>query len=448
MRVYEGREPYIFVSYAHMDSHIVVPVIREIQSRGFRVWYDSGIEAGSEWPEYIAERLENATVVLVFMSDAAQASRNCRDEINYSLELNKDMLVAYIEDTVLKGGMRLRLSSTQALYRSRHASNDSFAEELCCSKLMQPCKGRENAPETVDVPLWKMLPSEITSLGNANFDASKYPEAAACYQRAADAGDPFGQAGLAKCLYFGKGIPQDQKRAYEMARPLAERGVPAAECLMGVCYYEGKVASRDYTQSAFWLQRAVDHGDIPALANLGLLYRNGYGVPKDEKKSVELYRRGVEREDAQAYSGLSLCYMNGQGVPADPAEAVRLCRKAAEMGNRYALYNMGLWYKQGKGVPKDIEEAIRWFRLAEEAGNPNAKTQLEQLQAEKVRSVEKEEIPWSASGVGTVAEKSHRYKPGRLYVCPTCGYASQGEHMNDAFQCPICATHGRRFLEF
>ena len=27
---------------------------------GFRIWYDEGIEAGTEWPEYIAEHLENA----------------------------------------------------------------------------------------------------------------------------------------------------------------------------------------------------------------------------------------------------------------------------------------------------------------------------------------------------------------------------------------------------
>ncbi|MBQ3003089.1 MAG: toll/interleukin-1 receptor domain-containing protein [Clostridia bacterium] len=42
---------------------------------GFRVWYDNGIEAGSEWPEYIAERLMSCSVVIALMSKHAQDSQ-------------------------------------------------------------------------------------------------------------------------------------------------------------------------------------------------------------------------------------------------------------------------------------------------------------------------------------------------------------------------------------
>ena len=46
---YEGHEPYIFVSYPHKDSDRIRPLIQGLQERGFRVWYDSGIEVGSEF---------------------------------------------------------------------------------------------------------------------------------------------------------------------------------------------------------------------------------------------------------------------------------------------------------------------------------------------------------------------------------------------------------------
>lgn len=420
MAVYEGAENYIFVSYAHKDSPSVLPVIRAIQQQGFRLWYDSGIEAGSEWPEYIAERLENAAVVLVFMSPAATMSRNCRNEINYALEMGKDILVVYIEDTVLTGGMRLQLSSTQALYRNRHISENSFVEELCRSRIMQQCKG-ETEPER-DIPLWKMLPTEITSLGDLNYDAGKFEEAVACYRRGAEAGDPFAKAGLAICMYDGKGCPKDQAQAWEMAKPLAEQGVPAAENMLGIGYYEGAVVTRDYTQSAFWLHRAVEHGNVRALANLGLLYRNGYGVPKDARKALELYRKGIEHGSALAYNGLSLCYMHGEGVPADPAEAVRLCRIAAEKGNRYALFNMGLWYKEGRGVPRDLDEAIRWFRRADQAGNARARAMLDELLIEKDR-----------------LEAGGAQKP-RSYVCKRCGYTFSDQEYPGTEECPMCGS--------
>ena len=63
LRPYEGTQPYIFVSYAHKNDAAVLEIIGTLQSRGFRVWYDEGIEAGSEWPESIASHLERAQLV-------------------------------------------------------------------------------------------------------------------------------------------------------------------------------------------------------------------------------------------------------------------------------------------------------------------------------------------------------------------------------------------------
>ncbi len=57
---YEGNEPYIFVSYAHANSPEVMRVISDMHERGYRIWYDEGIEVGSEWPECIAEHLSAA----------------------------------------------------------------------------------------------------------------------------------------------------------------------------------------------------------------------------------------------------------------------------------------------------------------------------------------------------------------------------------------------------
>ena len=41
---YSGSEPYIFVSYSHMDKDRVFGIIRLLQGRGYRVWFDEGID--------------------------------------------------------------------------------------------------------------------------------------------------------------------------------------------------------------------------------------------------------------------------------------------------------------------------------------------------------------------------------------------------------------------
>ena len=138
---YEGTEPYIFISYTHKDSDRVLPIISALQEQGFRVWYDAGIEAGSEWPEYIAEHLESCKVFLALLSQAALDSVNCRQEINFAIEERKDTLIVYLEELRLSAGMRMRLGVLQALYACRHSSPESFLEELCRSRILASCRG-------------------------------------------------------------------------------------------------------------------------------------------------------------------------------------------------------------------------------------------------------------------------------------------------------------------
>lgn len=138
---YEGSEPYIFISYAHKDSDRVLPIISDLQAQGFRVWYDAGIEAGTEWPEYIAEHLESCAVFLAFLSQSALDSPNCRREINFAIDERKEMLNIYLEELRLSAGMRMQLGVLQAMFCYRHNSRESFVEELCRSRILSPCRG-------------------------------------------------------------------------------------------------------------------------------------------------------------------------------------------------------------------------------------------------------------------------------------------------------------------
>lgn len=139
---YEGSEPYIFVSYAHKDSDTVLPIIAALQEQGFRVWYDAGIEAGTEWPEYIAEHLNGCTAFIAFMSNHAAESHNCRREINFAIELKKEPLVVYLTEQVnLSLGMRMQLGTLHAMFYSRHSSMSSFIQELTRSRILASCQG-------------------------------------------------------------------------------------------------------------------------------------------------------------------------------------------------------------------------------------------------------------------------------------------------------------------
>ena len=156
---YEGKEPYIFISYAHKDSDVVLPIIETMADYGFRVWYDAGIEAGTEWPEYIAERLDGAAVVIAFLSEHALKSINCRQEINESISLEKDLLVVHLHEVELTKGMRMRLSLTQAMFMYRHESQDSFIKALFNAKILIPCL--EKKEQVVKQPIAPVVESDL-----------------------------------------------------------------------------------------------------------------------------------------------------------------------------------------------------------------------------------------------------------------------------------------------
>ena len=156
IRAYEGSKPYIFISYAHKDKDIVMPILEALEGCGFRLWYDAGIEVGTEWPEYIAEHLDQSSRFLAFASKNFVASQNCRREINFAIDLKKDPIVIYLEEFELSLGMRMQLGSLQALPYYRHESFESFIGALTRVKELMICREvasdqtEEEIAETLD----------------------------------------------------------------------------------------------------------------------------------------------------------------------------------------------------------------------------------------------------------------------------------------------------------
>lgn len=150
LEVYGGREPYIFVSYAHKDLEVVGPIIQKLAHQGFRVWYDAGIEAGTEWPRYIAERLQGSGCVLVFLSPNSVDSTNCRQEINFALSKQKDMLCVHLEDMDLPLGLEMQLGLSQAMFYQRSPSLDVFMASLMKAEILKPCRGEAEVKAPVE----------------------------------------------------------------------------------------------------------------------------------------------------------------------------------------------------------------------------------------------------------------------------------------------------------
>jgi hypothetical protein len=107
---YMADAPYLFTSYAHKDSERVFAVISRLHSRRYRIWYDEGIEIGADWPQVVAEKLQHSATVLIFLSENALQSQNCRREIHFAVSQKKDMIVVLLDDCALPADVAMQLS--------------------------------------------------------------------------------------------------------------------------------------------------------------------------------------------------------------------------------------------------------------------------------------------------------------------------------------------------
>ena len=97
---YEGGRPFVFISYAHKQSGAVLDTIHILHEKGWRLWYDEGIPAGSDWPANIAQHMQSCERVIFFISERALESHNCTSEIKTAARMGKPILLVRIEDAV------------------------------------------------------------------------------------------------------------------------------------------------------------------------------------------------------------------------------------------------------------------------------------------------------------------------------------------------------------
>lgn len=151
VRPYEGKQDYIFVSYCHKDKRYVFPMIEQLAHDGYRVWYDEGINPGSEWPEVIAEHLSGSALCLAIVSENALSSHNCRREINYTLLKKKPMISVMIEKVALSPGMQMQLSLAQSILKTE-MTEEAFFEKLYESPLTASSLGEPDESVSVSKP--------------------------------------------------------------------------------------------------------------------------------------------------------------------------------------------------------------------------------------------------------------------------------------------------------
>ncbi len=180
---YEGNEPFIFISYSHKDREEVFKVLFNLQENGYRFWYDEGIDSGTESNEVIATTIEKCDYFIAFISANSLVSNTCRLELNFAHNLDKNILIIYLDNATLPIVMRMRFGRLRAIHKYKYENEDDFYKRLYKSdgiKIFKNVTQPDCNPddfEIVDGELVKyegnsaniFIPDSVTSIGECAF---------------------------------------------------------------------------------------------------------------------------------------------------------------------------------------------------------------------------------------------------------------------------------------
>lgn len=127
---YQGEGAFVFVCYSHDDKARVYPELEWLRDQGVNIWYDEGIATGAEWPDRIAQAVEDAEKFLFYLSPDSASSRVCRDEVRLARMADKPIVTVQLEPTELDGGLDLTLGSSQALIKDAYQTSGDYRDQL------------------------------------------------------------------------------------------------------------------------------------------------------------------------------------------------------------------------------------------------------------------------------------------------------------------------------
>ena len=150
LQPYRGEHPYVFLSYSHKDEKDAASFIQTLKQMGFRVWYDEGLEPGSEWPPEIAQRILNCGYFIALVSSNYLSSKMCRRELNFADSENKPLLLVYLDAAEQPPEMRMQYGALQALFKHRDGSR--IYEKINVIPEIQICRASNTGPNPYPYP--------------------------------------------------------------------------------------------------------------------------------------------------------------------------------------------------------------------------------------------------------------------------------------------------------
>lgn len=192
---YEGAEPYIFVSYSRADGERVRAIVAAMKRRGYRVWYDKGINAGEQWTETLARKIAECGAFMPFISRAFLDSKYCRKEVVHADKKDRTIVPVRLDESELSGELEFLFGNPQQIRPAPDETADAFAVGLDAAPLLRPCRAKD--AETLRAEIVTLERPDKPSLAFVGRE-KQLRDIRTAFRNGAQAVDLYGMGGIGK----------------------------------------------------------------------------------------------------------------------------------------------------------------------------------------------------------------------------------------------------------
>ncbi|MCP4764354.1 MAG: toll/interleukin-1 receptor domain-containing protein, partial [archaeon] len=128
-KAYNGKKPFLFVSYTHKDKKDVYPIIKNLNKNGINIWYDEGIPLTTDWGDVLGEQIIDCSLFLSFISPHVNESENTKKEIKYASLKKRPCISIHLSETELSPGIEMILQDVQGIMKHK-MEEKQFNEKL------------------------------------------------------------------------------------------------------------------------------------------------------------------------------------------------------------------------------------------------------------------------------------------------------------------------------
>jgi TPR repeat protein len=182
----------------------------------------------------------------------------------------------------------------------------------------------------------------------------------------------------------------DKLKAIPSLEYAAENGHTLAQWKLGRMYAEGDGVTQDDLKAFEYFRRiadrhAEDNPDMPqsrfvanAFVALGHYYLDGIPkttIKRDPERAREMFAYAASYfRDSEAQYYLARLYLDGVGAPHDPRQAARWFGLSAQKGQCQSQAMLGAMLFAGDHVPRQAARGLMWLTLAKDNAKDGAAT--------------------------------------------------------------------------